>query len=682
MIQKLSKLIDSLDRHTAVRNAVDVLFFPTALVYMEILAKLRAFGELFDGSFHYLFFLSLAMGFLLSGVSMLLSGKPRRLFYIITLALLAVWYSFHITYFSNFNTFFSWQTLGQAKDVTEFWREALAAAAGVWYIILAFFVPLIVFCSLEIFIVPDGVKKSFPLVCVSLFVFMLLFFLTLSDIGSSKVRTDEYTPFYYYTYIQNDLDQSYRYYGIFNTSRLDIKQLIFGAPVEKLDLDSIEPSVVEESHSDDSQKTQEYDWNMMDIDFDKAAASTNSEQLKTMDQYFKSLSPTRKNQYTGLFEGKNLVMFTLEGFSYRVIDPEFTPLLYKMSTEGFVFNNFYVTMWGGSTASGEYSNMTGNFYTTANCLELSAKTYQPFVLGNQLKSKGYKTIAYHNNDYTYYNRHKSHPNFGYKWKAVGHGLTLKKLCWPNSDLEMAEASVGDYASLDQPFHAYYMSFSGHAGYTFSGNIMSKRHKKDLLPKHKSLSSTNQAYLACQYEVELMLQEIVDKLDKAGKLNDTVFALTADHYPYPLGNDLLSELYDLPASGIRNNSDLYRNSFILWSPSMTQPIVVDKPCSTIDILPTLSNLFNLEYDSRLMMGSDILAEGDHFALLKINGWSWISTQGEYYASKKLFVPNADCKLSADEQKKYVKRMNAIVRAKTTYSKLMLDKDYYGHIFGKK
>ena len=87
MIQKLSKLIDSLDRHTAVRNAVDVLFFPTALVYMEILAKLRAFGELFDGSFHYLFFLSLAMGFLLSGVSMLLSGKPRRLFYIITLAL-------------------------------------------------------------------------------------------------------------------------------------------------------------------------------------------------------------------------------------------------------------------------------------------------------------------------------------------------------------------------------------------------------------------------------------------------------------------------------------------------------------------------------------------------------------------------------------------------------------------
>ena len=107
--------------------------------------------------------------------------------------------------------------------------------------------------------------------------------------------------------------------------------------------------------------------------------------------------------------------------------------------------------------------------------------------------------------------------------------------------------------------------------------------------------------------------------------------------------------------------------------------MDKPCSTIDTLPTLSNLFGLEYDSRLLMGSDILAEGDHFALLKVNGWSWISTQGEYTASEKRFVPSDECTLSQEEQSEYVSRMNKIVRAKTTYSKQILDKDYYKHIY---
>ena len=114
-------------------------------------------------------------------------------------------------------------------------------------------------------------------------------------------------------------------------------------------------------------------------------------------------------------------------------------------------------------------------------------------------------------------------------------------------------------------------------------------------------------------------------------------------------------------------------------SMTQPVIVDKPCSAIDILPTLSNLFGLEYDSRLLMGSDILADGDHFALIKVNGWSWISTQGEYNASAKRFTPSANCTLSDSEKTEYVNAMNKIVRAKQTYSKQLLDKDYYRHIY---
>ena len=660
------------------RDVIGVLYLPVTLLYMEMLAKSNIFGGVFDEKFKYLMFLSLAMGSLLSLVAMLLPGRVRRRFCKTVLAVLAVWFSFHVSYYGNFHTFFSWQTLGQAKDITQFWREAIVATLHVWYMVLAFFVPLVLMCLGGRYLIPDESGRNLTFVGISLAAFAVFYLPMIVAINGSKSGSEDYTPYYYYTYLQNDLDTSFRYYGIFNTTRIDVKQLIFGAPVEEFDSGEVTPALPDDGGESDPEK-REYGYNVMNIDFDKAANAAKSDQIKKMDKYFKSVQPTRKNEYTGMFKGKNLIFITLEGFSDKIINPEFTPTLYKMSTEGFVFKNFYNSVWGGSTASGEYANMTGNFYTTANCLKASGSTYQPFALGNQLKKEGYMTLAYHNNSYTYYGRNKSHPNFGYKWKATGNGLTLKYNGWPRSDKEMAEVTVKDYIGLDQPFHAYYMSVSGHANYTFGGNSMSSRHKGDLPEYLSDKPEGVRAFNACQYEVELMLRTLVDALDQAGELEDTVFAMAADHYPYALSDEDLSELYGIPREGIRENFDLYRNGFLLWSASMSEPVTVDKPCSTIDILPTLSNLFGLEYDSRLMMGSDIMAEGDHFALIKVNGWSWISTQGEYNASAKRFTPSADCTLSESETADYVSAMNKIVRAKQTYSKQLLDKDYYKHIW---
>ncbi len=659
------------------KDIFGILYLPLSFVYMEILAKLQIFGKAVDDKFKYLLFLSMAMGFFLSIAAMLLPGRPRRIFYRVTLAVLAVWFSFHVSYHNNFHTFFSWNSLGQAKDVTQFWKEAIVAAAGVWYVILAFFVPLIIICVIGNLLVPDALERNILYAGIACTAFVSLYLPMLVYINFTKGNSDVYTPYYYYTYLQNDLDTSFEYYGIINATRLDMKQLIFGAPIEEIDISDLKEA---ENHiaKDDEPEQKEYGWNTMEIDFDKAAQSAKSDQLKSMDQYFKNVQPTRKNEYTGYFEGKNLIFITLEGFSDKVIDPEFTPILYKMSTEGFVFKNFYNTVWGGSTGTGEYTNITGNFYGNSSCLVKSADTSQPFVLANQFKKLGYKTVGYHNNSYTYYGRDKSHPNFGYKWKAIGNGLKLTSNCWPRSDKEMAEATVDDYVGQNQPFHAYYMSVSGHANYTFSGNMMSTRHKKDVPERLRKNAEDVYAYYACQYEVELMLEVLVNKLEEAGELDNTVFAMTADHYPYALSDEGLSILYGLPQGGIRKNFDLYRNGFILWSSSMTEPVVVDSPCSAIDILPTISNLFGLEYDSRLIMGSDILADSEHFALLKVSGWSWVSTQGEYRAASKTFIPSVNCTLTESERDDYINRMNKIIKAKTTYSPQMLNKDYYGHI----
>ncbi len=683
MEERINQLIEAIDERPYVREVIGALFLPISLLYMEIVAKSNLFGGVFDDKYKYMMFLSLAMGCLLSVVAMLIPGKPRRIFMKTVLAVLAVWFSFHVSYYGNFHTFFSWQTLGQAKDVTQFWRESIVAVFNVWFVIVALFVPLVIMCLTGKYFVTDDLDNNIPYAGIAFVAFIVFYFPMLVAINSSKNDTNDYTPYYYYTYLQNDLDTSFQYYGIFNTTRLDIKQLMFGAPEETFDNGNVtDPDAVLPGDKDNKGKQEEekeYGYNVMNIDFDKAAKNAGSTQLKNMDNYFKTVQPTQKNKYTGMFKDKNLIFITLEGFSDKIIDPEFTPTLYKMSTEGFVFKNFYNSIWGGSTATGEYSCMTGNFYTTANCLKLSGSKYQPFALGNQFKKLGYTTLAYHNNSYTYYGRDKSHPNFGYTWKATNHGLTLQYNGWPRSDKEMAEVSSKDFVGLGHPFHVYYMSVSGHANYTFSGNSMSSRHRKDLPEKLLSKSEGVQAYNACQYEVELMLKALIDALEASGELENTVFAIAEDHYPYALSDADLATLYGIPKEGIRNNFDLYRNGFLLWSASMTQPVIVDKPCSAIDILPTLSNLFGLEYDSRLLMGSDILADGDHFALIKVNGWSWISTQGEYNASAKRFTPSANCTLSDSEKTEYVNAMNKIVRAKQTYSKQLLDKDYYRHIY---
>ena len=220
-------------------------------------------------------------------------------------------------------------------------------------------------------------------------------------------------------------------------------------------------------------------------------------------------------------------------------------------------------------------------------------------------------------------------------------------------------------------------------YNFKSNNMSSRHLDDLPEKYKDLNAEVKAYFACQYEVELMLQVLVDKLEESGKLKDTVFAMSADHYPYAMSNRGLSKLYGYEKEdfSIRNDIELYRNSFILWNSEMTEPVTVNAPCSTVDILPTLSNMFGLEYDSRLMMGSDIMSPGDHVAMIKMDGWSWVSTQGTYLASLEKFIPNESCTLSEDEIEEYVDAMNKYVKAKTTYSKQILDTDYYNHVFKK-
>ncbi len=622
----------------------------------------------------YTFLFSYATGTVLTIICTIWTHKVNRKITIGLLTFIAFLFSFHYVCRRQFQTFFTLSAVGMAGDLTDFWKEAVVAVLKSVPVILLFAIPLILYAVFgKTVVIAKRTTPQFKIAFgLSAIVAHLLCFLII------MLRTGTYSDSYFYTSALSPNDTVARF-GIMTTTRLDIQQLIFGAP-EATAEHPVDNNVLNEQSSE--QETV-YENNVMDIDFNSLIANESSDTITDMHQYFSTVTPTKQNEYTGYFKGKNLIYLTLEGFCPEFITPELTPTLYKMSTQGFVFENYYNSLWGGSTASGEYSNVTGNFYNTASCLEDSADTYQPFALGNQMKKIGYSTYAYHNNTYTYYDRDKSHPNLGYEYTAIGNGLTGLSSCWPRSDLEMAKASIEvDNWISDNPFHVYYMTVSGHCNYTWNGNSMSTRHRD--VVDHLDYSENVKAYIACNYEVELMLTELVNQLEAKGILDDTVFVMTADHYPYALSDAELAELYDLPQSNIRDNFDLYRNGLIIWSSSMEKPVTVKKPCSSIDILPTVSNLFGLEYDSRLMMGKDILSDSEGLVILNClssGSWSWITDKGSYCSWTEEFKLNSEFTGKYTEQQisDYVSYTNKVVNAKHVYSLKILDRDYYSHVF---
>lgn len=406
--------------------------------------------------------------------------------------------------------------------------------------------------------------------------------------------------------------------------------------------------------------------NILTIDFEQLILNEKNDTIKKLHTYFASQTPTNKNEYTGMFAGYNLILITAEGFSPWAVDENITPTLYKLTHEGFLFNNFYTPLWWSSTSDGEYVACTSTIPKGGVIsMYVSGKNDMPFCLGNQLGKLNYDCYAYHNHTYTYYHRDVSHPNMGYQYKGVGNGLEVTNT-WPESDYEMMVQTIPEY--IDQePFHAYYMTVSGHMNYTFIGNSMSYKNRDAV--KDLPYSEEAKAYIACNVELDRALEYLIQELEKAGVAKKTVIALSADHYPYGLEK---SKIDEIAGYEVEDNFEIYKNYFILWNAGMKEPIVIDKPCSSLDILPTISNLFGIDYDSRLLMGKDILS--DARPLVMFSNRSFITDQVMYNSTNGEITKLTENELSEKE----ISNLNKIVKNKFMISSSILEENYYSYL----
>ena len=647
-----------------------LLWFPLTLLWQELVVKVYCFGRVLDRGTGYTLLFTFALGCLFSLICMLVPERRRHLAAMILCGVTTAWFMAQTVYYAIFQTFLALYSVSGAGQVLQFWRDILAGIleAALPLVLLALPVLILAIPGRKVVPVFSQRRRTAILTAVLAVAFQVT---AMAAVGLSTGGVLSPRYLYYGTFVPS---LSVSNFGVMTTLELDAKQLLFpqSAAAVRPDPSESDPPAGEPDVTPppESEEPVVYGDNVMDIDFEALAAQASSDTLASMHQYFGSRTPTSQNEYTGLFEGKNLILLTAEGFSRWAVDPELTPTLYKLANSGFVFENFYNPLWWVSTLDGEYVACTSLIPKPGVwSMYKSGANNMYFCLGNQFSRLGYSTRAYHNHTWDYYSRDVSHPNMGYDYKGLGHGLEVTPT-WPESDLEMMELTVPEYVG-DTPFHTYYMTVSGHMNYTFMGNSMAAKHRDEVA--HLDMSENARAYLACQMELDRALENLIQQLDEAGELENTVIALSADHYPYGLDKSVLDELNGCEPVDMR--FDVYHSTFILWCADMEEPVVVEKPCSSLDILPTLSNLFGLEYDSRLLMGRDALSDAP--ALVVLSDRSFITDLGRYDSETDTFTPNEGVTVPDGYAVERIQEVNDMFQ----YSKLVLEQDYYGVLFGQ-
>ena len=499
--------------------------------------------------------------------------------------------------------------------------------------------------------------------------FAVLLALLLTVTGLMYVgRDNAFSVYRTFTNVNTSTDSSYKKIGMLATTAQELRYMLFsGSGSIMITPSSLNISDVPRTYSSNS-------YNVIEsIDFTALADSTDSDILKATDEYLSNAAPTRKNNYTGLLKDYNLITICAESFCPWFISEELTPTLYKLSHTGVLFENYYGT-FQSVTTNGEYTMCMGLYpdmsrTKTDSSFNVAGTNYLPFCLGNALKGMGYQAWGYHDYIGDFYNRNITHANMGYTFKAADSGLAMK-IDWPSSDLEMMEASVDDYINSGEPFHAYYMTFSGHYQYNWD-NAMSAKNRDAV--KDLPYSEPVKAYIACNLELEYALEYLMQRLEEAGVADKTCIVLTNDHYPYGLTED---EYNELAGQTLDTTFEKYRNSFICYVPGLSENIVVDEYCSTADILPTLLNLFGVDYDSRLLAGTDVLSSGLHVAVLSDK--SFLTKTFRYDAGTETVIP-ADESITVSDG--LVKTYRLYVDSRFQLSGNILNSDYYAHVFAR-
>ena len=448
-------------------------------------------------------------------------------------------------------------------------------------------------------------------------------------------------------------------FGITMYGFLDIKNIIY----------SETPQIIKSNYQytqDTNNKEQDTKWlDLINTEDDLV--------LNNLNEYFINNKIHEKNSYTGLFENKNLIVIMMESVNDIFINPELYPNFYRLVSNGYYFKNNYSPRNSCATGNNELSGMISLYSIYNKC---TANTYSsnlyPESIFNLFNNKGYKTTSMHDYTERYYERRQIHSNLGSGKYFDVDDLKLthntKDEEWASDEDFMKEVIKILKNYKDEKFMTWLTTVTSHQPY---GSSLYGDKYLNLLntPKYDNYDIKLKRYMSKLKVLDDGLGILLDGLEKQGKLDDTVILLYGDHYPYGLSNNILTQAINYD---INEKYEKERVQLVIWSNDI-EGTTFNQYTTYINILPTIANLFNLDYDARYYVGDDLFSN-TYQSIAVFADSSWKNEIGFYDASTSNMTYYGKKNYTIND----LIKINTTVEEKIKYSNLAIQHDYFNYL----
>ncbi len=384
-----------------------------------------------------------------------------------------------------------------------------------------------------------------------------------------------------------------------------------------------------------------------------------------LEECYSTENKTSENDHTGLFKDKNLIILQLEGMDDWLLTKKDTPNLYNLLNHSINFTKHYsMYTGGGSTFNSEFAVNTG--FTTPlsyieNVYSFNTNTFD-YTLAKLFKNEGYSVNAFHMNSADFYSRGVNYKSWGYD-NYFGL-IDIKKYSDESYKLDreliLNETFYDHMFKQEGKFVNYIITYSPHTPFTTEKGV-GKMLAEEKYGEREILDLTEEecARLAVgetDYMVGLLLQALKDN----GLYENTVIVAFADHYLYTLEDKTILDKYKKT-----NNNLINHTPFFIWINDI-EPEDINEVTMQTNILPTILNLFGIDYNSNDYICDDALSD-DYEGFVFFPDGSWYDGN--------VYVENNKITNKKSMNKKELKAMNKKINRIIKKNDLTLKYDYF-------
>ena len=637
------------------------------LLLTEVIFRIISGGNVFNFSFFRIFILinilSIFIGYLssLTKISYVINSL------VILISNIYAW--IQLGFFNYLGVYMSLNASSQFGAVKSYIKEFLSSIKIEYYLCFVPFVLLIISYILIKKLIKDKniftLKKSytygkqicFIVVCICLICLMGVFNYTLND---------KFTKDSYQVVSNKDLFKSgsnpglcVKEFGVLSFGLIDIKSKYTVSEDDKM---------IYYAYAD---VEEDLDRTFDDTAWKNIINNETNSVYNNLNNYYINAQITDKNDMTGIFKDKNLIVIMMESVNDIIYNEEYFPNFYKLASEGWYFENNYSPRNSCATGNNEFSAMTGLYSIYNNCTSniYLNNTYYTSIF-NLFNNAGYQTNSMHNFTESYYYRSIIHKNMGseiyYGVQDLGIPFHTYYGGWASDEDFMTKyLEIMEAVDSDKPFMSFLTTVSSHQPYSNSspyGDIYLD------MTKDTEYSMTLRRYLSKLKVLDNSLGILLDGLSAKGVLDDTVIVLFGDHYPYGINTNVLNEILDRSLEDYENE----KVPLVIYN-SEIESKKYDTYTSYLNLTPTIANLFDLNFDPRLYAGMDIFSE-DYDEFVVFADSSWKNDKAYYNASTGEIIYYTDFVYTPEE----IKEINTIIYAKMNSSSLAIKNNYFNYL----